>query len=386
MSAPLDVRLEVLRARRSAKWTTFPRHVLPMPVAEMDVRLAPSIRSALHVAVEASDTGYAGDTAALRAAFAGFAGRRWEWEVDPSSVRSCADVAAGVTEVLRLLTAPGDGVVVTPPVYPPFWSWLKAVGARPVEVPLVELDSGGRLDLAGIDAALTGGARVVLLCSPHNPTGRVHEEEELRALAELADRHGATVLADEIHGPLTLPGQTFHPYLSVSDQGAATGIAFHSASKAWNLAGLKCALIAASHPRQQAVLAALPPEVPWAVGHFGVLAGTAAYDQGGEWLDALLDALASNVALLAELIDQHLPQIGFVRPQASYLAWLDCRRSGLGDDPAAVLLDRGQVAVSPGQDFGSAGHGFVRLNLACHPDLIRDGVTRIAAAQQQPVT
>ena len=383
MTAPLNVGLEELRTRRSAKWTTFPDDVLPLQVAEMDVHLAPPITAALRVAVDRSDTGYAGDPTALQHAFTDFAARRWQWNVDSAAVRTCADVAAGITEVLRLLTVPGDQVVVTPPVYPPFRSWLQAVGARPVEVPLLDPGRAGRLDLAGIEAALTGGVRVVLLCSPHNPTGRVHQPAELHALAELAAAHGATVLADEIHAPLTQPDRRFHPFLSVSDHAAATGIAFHSASKAWNLAGLKSALIVAEDPQQQALLTALPHEVPWSVGHLGLLATTAAYKDGEAWLDTLLSALASNTTLLAGLLEQHLPRVGFTWPQAGYLAWLDCRALDMGHDPAQVFLDRGRVALSSGTDFGPGGAGFVRLNLACHPDVLREAVTRLAGAWQQ---
>lgn len=381
MSAPFDVSLEQLRTRRSAKWTSLPGDVLPLPVAEMDVHLAPAIAAALHAAVDGSDTGYAGDTEELRGAFAGFASGRWQWDVDAAAVRTCADVAAGVTEVLRLLTAPGDGVVVTPPVYPPFWSWVQAAGARAVEVPLLDLPRGGRLDLAGIEAAFAAGARVMLLCSPHNPTGRVHGVEELRALAEVAARHGATVLADEIHAPLTSPG-AFHPYLDVSDAAAETGIAFHSASKAWNLAGLKCALIVAAHSRQRDQLDRLPHEVPWSVGHLGILASTAAYADSATWLDTLLVGLADNAALLSDLLDEHLAQVRFFPPQAGYLAWLDCGALGLGSNPASAFLDHGRVAVSGGPDFGIGGSGFVRLNFACQADLLREAVIRMAAAVQ----
>lgn len=378
MTGLLNVPLNELRARRSAKWTAFPADVLPLHVAEMDVRLAPPVGAALRSAVEASDTGYAGDVAPVTEGFARFAHGRWRWTVDPDMIRTCADVAAGVTEVLRMLVAPGDDVVVASPVYSPVWSWLRAVGARAVNVPLLD----GKLDLDGIERALAGGVRVLLLCSPENPTGRVHGEEELRALAALAARHDARVLVDEIHAPLTLPGHTFHPYLAVSEEAAATGIAFHSASKAWNLAGLKTALIVTGHPRQRALLDALPHEVPWSVGHLGVLAGAAAYADGGAWLDDLLVELAGNVALLVELLARELPEIELAAPQATYLAWLDCRRLELGADPTRAFLRSG-VALSAGPGYGPGGLGFARLNFACSPELLREAVSRMRGVRDR---
>lgn len=366
-----------LRARRSEKWTTYDPDVLPLPVAESDVRLAEPIAAVLHAAVDHSDTGYAGSQTEFVGAFAGFAADRWDWTIDPAAVRTCADVATGITEVLRLLVAPGERVLLSPPVYPPFWAWLAAVGAEPVEVPLtVE----GRLDLDGIADAAARGVRALMLCHPQNPTGRVNTAAELTELATIAGRYGMIVLADEIHAPLTLPGVEFRPYLTVSEQAAATGIAFHSASKAWNLAGLKAAQIVATGPGPRAVLERLSPELHWGVGQFGMLAATAAYADGTAWLDELRAALASNVELLAMLLAAELPLVGFRQPESTYLAWLDCRKLGLGDDPASALLDRGRVALSSGPSFGAPGLGHARLNLACHPDMLREAVGRMTSA------
>lgn len=378
MTYPFDVPLEQLRRRRSAKWATYAPDVLPLPVAEMDVELAPPVAAALRAALDASDTGYVGVAGPLQNAFAGFAARRWGWQVAPDGVRVFADVAVAVIEVLRRLVAPGDPVVLTSPVYPPFWLWLQEVGARPVDVPLVDPDGGGRLDLAGLERSLAEGARVVLLCSPHNPTGRVHDPGELAHLADLADRYGATVLADEIHAPLVLPGQDVAPWLTVSREAARTGIAFHSASKAWNLAGLKSSLVVTADARQRAVVDRVPPERTWGAGHLGVLAATAAYDDGEPWLDTLLAALTGNVALLRGLLEEQVPAVSFPDPQATYLAWLDCTRLGLGDDPAAAFLERGRVALSPGPAFGPSGTGHVRLNLACSEDVLRAAVSAMA--------
>lgn len=379
MAFPLDVPLAELRRRRSAKWSDFPVDVLPLPVAEMDVRLAPPVAAALAAAVEVSDTGYAGSAAPLAEALAGFAGRRWGWSLEPAGVRVCGDVAVGVTETLRRLVVPGDGVVIMPPVYPPFFGWLDLVGARRVEVPLLPPERGGAMDVPGVERALAAGARAVVLCHPHNPTGRVHGADELAALAELAEAHGATVLADEIHAPLTWRGTSFTPYLTVSAAAARTGVAFHSASKAWNLAGLKCAAIVTAEAGRRLV-ADLPTELHYGAGQLGLVAGAAAYAEGDGWLDALLGALAVNVRLLEELLAERLPGVQFTRPRAGFLAWLDFRALRLGDDPAAVLLSRGRVGLVPGPSFGSPGAGFARLNLACSPEVLSEAVERVALA------
>ncbi|RJL31945.1 MalY/PatB family protein [Bailinhaonella thermotolerans] len=378
MSTVFDIPTAELRRRRSAKWTTYPSDVLPLPVAEMDVRLAPGIAAALHEAVERGDTGYAGDVTELVEAFRGFALRRWGWKVEPDGVATCADVGVGVVEVLRRLIRPGDGVLIMPPVYPSFYPWLRESGARTVAVPLIDRERGGRLDLDGIERALADGTRVVLLCHPHNPFGRVHTAEELRALAELARTYGAIVLSDEIHAPLTHTGQGFDPYLTVSDAAAETGIAFTSASKAFNVAGLKCALIIADGRRD--LLGEMPEELPWGVGHLGLIASIAAFSGEDAWLERLAASLAANVALLRDRLAEALPGVTFPEPRASYLAWLDFRALGLGDDPAAEFLARARVALGSGPAFGLHGEGHARFNFGCSPELIDEAVTRMARA------
>lgn len=361
--------LPELRLRRSVKWRHHPPDVLPMWVAELDVPLAPCVTRALQAAVTAGDTGYA-EPLELAVAFAGFASRRWDWQVDPDRCWPVADVMVGVGEALTALTAPGAGVVVCPPVYHPFATVVPERGRALVPVPL---DAGGGLDLGGIGAALAAGARAVLLCSPHNPTGRVWTGEELAALDEVARRYGAVVVSDEIHAPLTLPGARFVPYLGGEDREA---VAVVSASKAFNLAGLKSALVVAGSQRVADRLAAMPVEVRYRTGHLGAIAGTAAYERGDDWLDALLAHLDRNRSLLADLLTEHLPEVGHVPPQASYLAWLDCRR--LSDRPAARALDRGRVALVEGSDYGAGGAGFARLNGGTTRDLLVEGVRRLA--------
>lgn len=371
--------LETLRCRTSMKWRTYPADVLPLWVAEMDVPLAEPVVRAVTEALALGDTGYPAGTAYAEA-LAGFAEKRWGW--DGLAVERTAivpDVMLGVVEMLKLVTGHGDTVIVNSPVYPPFHQFVEHMDRQVLEAPL---GADLRIDFDALEGAfreaVSGGRRAAhLLCSPHNPTGTVHTAGELAAVAALADRYGVRVVADEIHAPLTAGGVDFVPYLSVP--GAENGLSLMSASKAWNLAGLKAALAIAG-PAAAVDLARLPEEVSHGPSHVGVLAHTAALTDGAAWLDALLTGLDDNRRLLADLLAEHLPAIAHRPSEATYLAWLDCRALGLGDDPAEVFLERGRVALNSGIPFGTGGAGHVRLNLATSPELITEGVRRMAAA------
>lgn len=286
------------------------------------------------------------------------------------------DVVGGLTDLLRALLEPGDRVVVTPPVYHPFFSLVPAAGCALAEVPL----AGGReLDLDGVAAAFAGGARAILLCNPHNPTGTVASHEALAELARLAAEHDAWVLADEIHAPLTLAGAEHVPFLTVSAEAAARGIALVSASKAFNLAGLGCAQVLTAAEPARAAADRLPAGARHC-GHFGAIASAAAYASGDGWLDDVLDVLDHNRRLLAELLAELLPEARYTPPAAGYLAWIDLSAYGLGSDPAAPILERGRVAFSSGPSFGRGGEGHVRLNAGTSPGLVREAVERMAGA------
>lgn len=356
------VELAVLRERRSEKWRKFPADVLPSHIAEMDFAVAPPIEEALVTAVRAGDLGYAhAESSGLYDAFAAFAQRRWNWDVDPGHVVAVPDVMVGVAELLRALTPEGSGVVINPPVYPPFFSIIAETGRRAVEVPLED----GRLPLDGMRDALRDGARAVLLCSPQNPTGDVWSAEDVRAVGAIAAEHDALFLSDEIHAPLTLPGVTHTP--------ATDAIVLTSATKAWNLAGLKCGL-AVGPPE---VLARLPEPIHDRVGHLGIIASAAAFRDGEEWLDELRGYLAETRTMLPEL----LPRSVHVAPaQATFLAWLDFRATEIAEDPAAAVLEYGRLSLLPGPDFGSVGAGFARLNIGTSHAIVEESVRRIGRA------
>ena len=375
--------LAVLRQRTSEKWRTYPDDVLPSFVAEMDFDLARPIIDAVTESMAASDAGY-GHIGRLGEAFAGFAASRLGWSPDPARIFAIPDVMTGITEMITALTPPGSGVVISPPVYSPFFFRVGFAGRRVVEAPLRRRDDGGyELDAESLDRALSeDGVSAYILCSPHNPVGRVWTAQELTTVAGLCHARSVLVLVDEIHAPLVLPGAAQVPFLSLDHPVTARTIAFTSASKGWNIPGLKCGLAIAGSPELATVLTerweALAP------GLLGVHASVAAFEQATGWLDALLAQLDRNRALLARLLAGQLPQIRYRPPEASFLAWLDCRELGGalggGDDPAAGFLERGRVALAAGTGFGAQGRGFARLNMGTTEPLLAEAVRRMTAA------
>jgi cystathionine beta-lyase len=328
---PLEqLTLTELRNRTSMKWRTQPNNVLPLWVAEMDVMLAEPISRALNDAVSRGDTGYPGDSAYAEA-LQSFAADRWGW--DTLAVERTAivpDVMMGVVEMLRLVTVPGSSVVISCPVYPPFYSFVLNMDRHIVEAPLAQANRIDFDNLAEAFAKAAAGGKLAayLLCSPHNPTGTVHTAEELQTVAALAAEYNIRVIADEIHAPLAMPGERFIPYLSVPGA-AENGLSPMSASKGWNPAELKAALAIAGR-EAAADLARMPEEVSHGPSHLGIIAQAAAFREGGQWLDTLLAGLDSNRHLLQTLLREHIPGIGCSLAQATYLAWLDCSGPGRG--------------------------------------------------------
>jgi cystathionine beta-lyase len=371
--------LEALRQRTSEKWVEYPPDVLPLFVAEMDYPLAPVVASAISKRIELSDTGYVASPVPVGTAFAGFAERHWGWSVDPASVRTTTDVSVCIVESLRRVIRPGDGVVINPPVYPPFFHLVPEAGGTVVEVPLLDDGSEYSLDLDGIEAAFASGARALLLCNPQNPVGLVHSAETLVAVADLAEKYDAAVVSDEIHSLLTHSTAAFTPFLSVSDAAREHGIAVTSASKAFNLAGVKCASMVAASDRALAHLNGMSVEVGWRTSILGLHATAAALTDGDDWLAGTLVAIERSKRLLADLLATELPDVGFRPPDATYLAWLDFRRLEWGEDPSIRALEA-KVALNPGPDFGREGRGFTRLNFACSPEVLTEAIHRLAAS------
>ncbi|GAA4858388.1 aminotransferase class I/II-fold pyridoxal phosphate-dependent enzyme [Saccharopolyspora rosea] len=381
LHATLDALRETdLRQRRTTKWADVDDDVLPAWIAEMDYPLCPVAREAARAVIERGELGYP-LTDDYAAAFADWSAREHGRRPDPALVAPVADVMAGLEAALRALTEPGDGVVLLTPAYPPFLRLLAELD-RPLRAcPLRDTDEGWAIDFDAVDAALAGGARAVLLCHPHNPTGRVWTPDELRALAALADRRGAAVVSDEVHAPLLADGAGFVPYAATGDLAASHAVTVTSASKAWNIPGLKSAVLLGEEATRH-VVDGLPPyerraSVP------GLAAAAALWRDDGGWLASVRAYLDRTRDRLRTWVADR-PDVRWHPGQAGYLAWLDLRATGLGADPAGILLEKARVRVNPGTDFAppdsAVGRGFVRFNHATSLPLLDEILTRLDRA------
>jgi len=375
--------LSELQTHRSEKWRAFPKDVLPLPVAEMDFPVADPIRQVLREMIDHSDLGYLGLIPEMGTAFAGFTKRRWGWSVDPLQVRIAADVGVGIVEVLRVITKAGDKILINSPVYPNFWTWCTETHLEQVDVPLTQSEqaingSNWILDWDGIEKAYASGIKAHLICNPHNPLGRVYTHEELSRLADLAKKHNVYVLSDEIHAPLTFAEQKFTPFLSVSENAREVGITITAASKGWNIAGLKCAIVVSENEKVHETLNGIAPATHYRASLLGAFASVAAFEKGEPWLDSAMVEIDKNRKLVAELIAAKTPGVGYRIPHCSYLAWLDLTSFNLGEDPSAVLIEKGKVAFVPGVRFGAQSSQFVRLNFATSPQILEEAFNRLA--------
>jgi cysteine-S-conjugate beta-lyase len=370
-----------LRAAGSLKWTRYGPAIGAF-VAEMDFGTAPEVTAALHDAVDRGHLGYLTTEAATDMARACSAWQRdrYGWEVPPDRITPLADVVAGLQVAVERFTPPGSPVVLPTPAYMPFLAVPGALGRELIQVPMVERDGRTTHDLDGIARAFDRGGRLLVHVNPHNPLGRVFTDEEQLALADVVEYAGARVFADEIHAPLVLPGAVHRPYASLSQATARHTVTATSASKAWNLPGLKAAQLILSNDEDAATWERVGFLYTHGAATPGVLAGTAAYDAGGRWLDGVLDYLAGNRRRLAELLADRLPGVRWTEPEGTYLAWLDCRELGLPTSAGEFFLERAGVAMVDGPECGAPGAGHVRLNFATPRPVLTAIVDRMAEA------
>jgi len=387
MQAELEIpALEELRGRRGRKWTRFPPDVIPAWIADMDYLPAACIRNALREALDRGDLGYGAGSAlsGVPQSFVWWAARRWGWEIDTAQIEVMPDIVGGIANCIEALTSPEDAVIVLTPIYPPFLSTVRASGRRLVTQALNE----DRIDFAALDElARTHAARMILLCNPHNPLGRSYTREELQQLANIAAAREMIVVSDEVHADLTYPGYTHTPFAMLGEEVRVRTVTLNSASKAFNIAGLRTAVCIAQDGLLLQRLRALPPSRWTAFSTFGVRATRAAWsEEGAAWLGACMSYLAKMRELLIHKLPEVSPGIRWRPPEATYLAWLDCRALSLEPNPARFFLERARVALSPGHEFGAPGTGFARLNFATSAVILEEILSRMSDALRRPHT
>jgi cystathionine beta-lyase len=376
--------LAELHTHRSEKWRGFPQDVLPLPVAEMDFPVAEPIRAVLAEMVAHSDLGYLGPIPELGLGFKKFAAERWNWTVDEKQVHVATDVGVAVVEILRVFTQPGDSILISSPVYHNFYTWINETKLTLVDAPFErtgdEATNPWVINWELIEKAYASGIKVHLLCSPHNPLGFIYTKQDLLRIVALAKKHSVLVISDEIHAPLTFPGETFVPILSLGADAESVSITVTAASKGWNIAGLKCAILISQNAEMNSKLANLAPAMHYRASLLGGFATAVAFAEGGVWLDTVIAQLDHNRHLIKDLLAEKLPTVRYHIPQNSYLAWLDVESLNLGVDPSVTLIEKGRVAFNPGHAFGKQCDQYVRLNFATSPEIITEAIDRIARA------
>ncbi len=369
------------RHTRSYKWDTDAEEgVLPMWVADMDFRTAPAVVEALRRRVEHGVFGYTKVPPTYYEAVIRWFGRRHAWRIEQDWILYTSGVVPALSAVIRALTAPGDRVLVQTPVYNCFFSSIRNNGCEAVESPLVYRNGTYRVDYNDLEEkAADPAVKLMLLCNPHNPAGRVWTRQELKRIGEICLRNGVTVLSDEIHGELVLPGHTYTPFASVSDDFLMNSVTCVSPSKAFNLAGLQIANIVSADADMRAKIdRAININEVCDVNPFGVEALIAAYGHGEEWLEALNRYLSDNYTYLKAYFRERLPQFPVTELEGTYLVWVDC--SVLGRTSEAIarrLLEQEKLRVNAGSMYGAAGEGFIRINIACPRRVLADGLERL---------
>jgi cysteine-S-conjugate beta-lyase len=372
-----------LRARPGIKWHRYPDDVLPAWIAEMDFQVAEPIQTACRRLVEQRAYGYDNATAeqSLADAFASYMGTQFGWQVGADNVLPVADLVQAQFAAVCAFTERGQGVVLQTPIYPPFINAVRETGRRMVEHRLV--DDGRRyvLDTATLPAVFDEQAPLLLLCNPHNPTGRVFERHELEAVASVALERRLVVLADEVHADLVYDGKKHIPFASLSPQVAARTVTITSATKAYNIPGLKCGLMHfGSEELRERFRAVFPNRLIGKVSPFGLEATIAAWRESGPWLRQVMEVLGANRDRVARYLAAELPQVEHHPPEATYLAWLNCRELGLPTSPYTFLLEQARIGLNDGAEFGPPGEGYVRLNFATAPAILEQILERLASA------
>lgn len=372
------------RPTESSKWHKFPEDVLPLWVADMDFTSPEAVVRALRERVSHGVFGYGHglDVTELHEVFADRLQKRYGWQVAPEAIVLIPGVIPGFNVACRMVTSPGDGLLLQVPLYPPILRVPGNAGLTADTVPLTrEADGRYTVDADGFAARVGPRTRVFLLCNPHNPVGRVFQRDELARMAEVCLRRGLIICADEIHCDLLFQGRRHVPIASLDPEVAERTITLMAPSKTFNLAGLKCSMAIIPNAALRERFIAARVDLVQSVNILGYTAALAAYRDGGTWLEELLRYLEANRDFLVRYVRTQLPGIALAPPEGTYLAWLDCREAALpGNDPFTFFLERARVGLNDGLTFGPGGAGFVRLNFGCPRSLLAQALDRMRGA------
>ncbi|MCR6097920.1 putative C-S lyase [Salipaludibacillus agaradhaerens] len=356
--------------------------VLPMWVADMDFRPPQAISDALKKRVEHGIFGYTFTGETVADAIINWLADRHGWEINKSWITYSPGVVPSIGKAIQAFTEPGDRILVQSPVYPPFFSMITDNDRKVENCPLIKKEHQYDIDFDAFEQALKNGVKLFILCSPHNPVGRVWTEDELRRMAELCLAHDVIIVSDEIHSDLILAGHQHVPIASLSKEIAENTITLIAPSKTFNLAGLQASvIICANHDLQKKLNVIAKRQGSFTLNTFGIVAMEAAYRYGEEWLDELLAYLKGNVDVVKSYIADELPELTLVEPEGTYLLWIDCRKLGLSDGELNHLFThKGKIGFNPGISFGKGGEGFVRMNVACPRSTVIEGLARMKKA------
>ncbi len=378
-----NITLEELRQSGATKWANSDDSIGAF-VAEMDFGIAPCIKQALHEAVDEGAFGYLPKrlTSELQETTAEMLSIRYHWKVKAEDVRPVPDVIKALELAIKYHSEPGSKIIVPTPAYMPFLLIPKIHNREVIEVPMLEQNGSYSLDLEGLQNAFDNGGNLLVLCNPYNPVGRVFTHAELSAVAEVVGRNKGRVFADEIWAPLIYDGKKHTPYASINDTAAGHTITAISASKAWNLPGLKCAQVITSNDRDREVWERIGFLAGHGTSNLGVVANISAYKDGFVWLEDVVDYLDHNRRLISDLVTEKLPGVRYNQPEGTYIAWLDFRNTPIRHAPAALFKTQAGVHLTEGSDCGANFSGFTRFIFATPRPIMELAFERMSNAMK----
>ncbi len=365
----------------SIKWSLYPEDVLPLWVADMDFTSPPKVIEALQRRVQHGVFGYANESHKLAELIVERMERLYEWKITPEAVLIVPGVIAGFNLTAQAILQKGESIVIQPPIYPPFFGVAANAGATEIQCAL-ENDGTGKYDINfnKLEKALSGASRMLLFCNPHNPIGKVYTREELEKVAKLCAQNNVYICSDEIHSDIVFAGNSHVPIASIDRETRQRTVTLIAPSKTYNIAGLDCSVLICENAELMKKIKQTRRGIMGGVNLLGTTAAIAAYQHGQKWLEEIMKTLQGNRDFLCEFVKEKLPKVRMQSPQATYLAWLDCRELALGVEPFDFFLQNAKVALNRGSEFGGDGRSFVRLNFGCDRRLLEKALERMVRA------